>query len=103
MPCVQHTLALRRNVSASHRLREISIRQHDEGVGSAGFQQHPRANRTRLRGNRAPCAHAAVGLMPGRKFSATISRYSSIDHRRRRSPRVITSIRCVRVVIRLLV
>jgi hypothetical protein len=32
-------------------------------------------------------------------LSATISPFSSIDHRRRRSPRVINSIRCVRAVI----
>jgi hypothetical protein len=41
----------------------------------------------------------SLGLTPGRRLSATISRFSSIDHQRRRSPRVIYSIRCVRAVI----
>src|SRR5437764_10398403 len=38
--------------------------------------------------------------MPGSRLSAAISRFCSTDHRRRLSPRVITSIRSLRALIR---
>lgn len=51
-----------------------------------------------------PCLRMiSVGVMPAPRLSATISRFCSIDHRRRRSPRVITSTRCVRALIRVVV
>jgi transposase len=37
----------------------------------------------------------SLGRTPAPRLSATIFRFSSIDQRRHRSPRVITSIRCV--------
>ena len=48
-----------------------------------------------------PCRRAtSAGRTSGRKLSSTISRFCSIDHARRRSPRVITSIRGLRVLLR---
>jgi hypothetical protein len=109
---LSHPVRLVHRIRRRRRLqrRRRRIGRHSHHFNARELRRRPRRGPERSFQQMPPCIEKATAdavaaghrdwRSPGSRLSAAISRFYSTDHRRRLSPRVITSIRWPRTLIR---